>query len=117
MSKLGQLADLLARQTGYTVGVMALPREQRSKFFDRANEVLDLLNPEEGWIDWVWTEEKPYPETLDTLVHIKLRSGAHSQTVPATVRYWGGDCSDQTESSWYTPSDDSYVIVAYKVMK
>lgn len=23
------------------------------------------------WIEWSWTEDKPYPETLDTLVYVK----------------------------------------------
>lgn len=27
------------------------------------------------WIEWNWTQEKPYPETLETLVYTKHNDG------------------------------------------
>lgn len=27
------------------------------------------------WIEWKWTEEKPYPETLGTEVYVKYKRG------------------------------------------
>lgn len=27
------------------------------------------------WIEWTWTEEKPYPETLDTLIFVRYGCG------------------------------------------
>lgn len=27
------------------------------------------------WIEWKWTPEKPYPETLETRVLVKFRDG------------------------------------------
>ena len=43
------------------------------------------------WIEWVWSEEKPYPETLDTLVRIKCLSDGYEETdnYPAdAVSFW-----------------------------
>lgn len=72
------------------------------------------------WIDWEWTEEKPYPETLGTLVWAEFGDGwsdyDEEGATPKTVGWWGGDESDQTQSSWF-PSDDGLTIVAYKVVK
>lgn len=45
----------------------------------------------DGWIEWVWSEEKPYPETLETLVYIKCLSDGYEETYeydPDTVKFW-----------------------------
>lgn len=42
------------------------------------------------WIEWVWTAENPYPETLDTMVRIKCNDG-YKETKdynPCPIRYW-----------------------------
>lgn len=71
-------------------------------------------------IEWVWTAEKPFPETLDTLVRVKHRDGGINGDY--TVDFWRNgfvpveDVGDEAFSSWYpigTPDD----IVAYEVVK
>lgn len=34
------------------------------------------------WIEWVWTAEKPYPETLDTMVYVKFRKWPDAEVQP-----------------------------------
>ena len=42
------------------------------------------------WIEWKWTEERPYPETLETRVHVKFRCGDTDEYFKAqTVSQWG----------------------------
>jgi hypothetical protein len=68
----------------------------------------------DGWIDWVGTKEKPYPETLETKVDVKFRDGTctvHHQTV--SVRWWYSEIIDA--NNWYNSGDDSD-IVAYRVV-
>lgn len=43
------------------------------------------------WIEWNWTPEKPYPETLDTLVYIKCLSDGYVEgdfSYPSPVSEW-----------------------------
>ena len=66
------------------------------------------------WIEWVYTPEKPYPETYDTVVEVKLRNGL---VVPDnTVEWWGARCKSKDASSWYQPGNRADII-AYRVMK
>ena len=44
------------------------------------------------WIEWKWTPEKPYPETLETRVWIKLDNvDTDEHTYPSMVKYWEWD--------------------------
>lgn len=95
-----------------TVGEISIVYEA-----DTVEGVIALSNAEEDWVDWEWTEEKIYPETLDTLVYVRHRDWTSRQSVPQTVRYWGGDMSDQTKSPWHNLNGGLYDIVAYKVVK
>ncbi len=68
------------------------------------------------WIDWKWSAEKPYPETLGTKVYIKTGDGFDDTACskPLSVGYWHDDGGEQ--SNWYQcagPND----IVAYKVVR
>lgn len=71
-------------------------------------------------IEWVWTVEKPYPETLETLVRVKHRDGEISDE--CTVDFWRNsfvsveDIGDEAFSSWY-PTGMFDDIVAYEVVK
>lgn len=64
------------------------------------------------WIEWHWTPEKQYPETLDTVVVTKFPDG--SEGFPDTVRFWhmpGGD-----RSSWH-PAAEEFRITHYRVVE
>ena len=37
-----------------------------------------MIANNDGWIEWTWTEEKPYPETLDTVVYVKFSDGTYN---------------------------------------
>ena len=70
-----------------------------------------MIANNDGWIEWTWTEEKPYPETLDTKVDIKYANGEVElyETVGmshSTTNEW---------SSWF-PVGDGGDIVAYRVV-
>ena len=70
-----------------------------------------MIANNDGWIEWTWTEEKPYPESLDTKVDIKYANGDVSlyETVGmshSTTNEW---------SSWF-PVGDNGDIVAYRVV-
>ena len=70
-----------------------------------------MIANNDGWIEWTWTEEKHYPETLDTKVDIKYANGDVSlcETVGmshSTTNEW---------SSWFPVGDDGD-IVAYRVV-
>jgi len=45
-----------------------------------------MIANNDGWIEWTWTEEKPYPESLDTKVEVKLKCGYES--FADTVQFW-----------------------------
>lgn len=57
------------------------------------------------WIEWHWTPEKPYPETLDTKVVVMFADGSNciSQgAAPEDVSYWYEcDAFDKSRSKYY----------------
>lgn len=67
------------------------------------------------WIEWKYTPEKTYPESLDTLVHVKFRDDVTVKR-GMKVNYWRGMGAD--DSNWKqgtdTPDDE---IIEYKVIK
>jgi len=66
-----------------------------------------------GWIEWTWTEDKPYPETPDTKVVVMFRDGAYCVTHTDTVGWW---YSEEVEANnWYNSGDCSDII-AYRVV-
>lgn len=72
-----------------------------------------------GWIEWVYSPEKMYPETLDTKVLVSFRDGREdTSSDPQTVRFWreGYRYVDENYSNWYQNGSD-YEIVAYKVVE
>ena len=68
----------------------------------------------DGWIEWTWTEEKPYPETLDTVVIVKYADGSEGN--PWKVKFWH-DAEMLETSNWYNADNSPASIVAYKVAK
>lgn len=66
-----------------------------------------------GWIEWVYSPEKQYPETLDTKVLVKFRDGEVLKT-ECSVSFWYSSfepCEHrETYSNW------QHDIVAYKVV-
>lgn len=65
------------------------------------------------WIEWTWTEEKPYPETLETLVFVKDNTGYDEEELdydPSTVEFW-----HIGHSSWKPSDEDGEVITHYKL--
>lgn len=70
------------------------------------------------WIEWTYTTEKPYPETLDTLVHVRFLNGDENVRAKP-VEYWYSaffnPIDDPAASNWHQdgkPAD----IVAYRVV-
>lgn len=39
------------------------------------------------WVEWKWTPEKPYPETLETDVWVKLKYGYCDELAPPFLVY------------------------------
>lgn len=67
------------------------------------------------WIEWHYTPEKPYPETLDTeLSMVRFRDGQEYCT-NWTVEIWHGTGKTNT-SNWANTGNESE-IVAYKVVR
>lgn len=64
------------------------------------------------WIEWVYTPEKPYPETLDTLIYVRHRNGWEDLT-PIHVGFWY-DHEQPEASNWYQGGNEAD-IVAYRV--
>lgn len=69
----------------------------------------------DGWIEWKWSPEKTYPETLSTEVEVMHRDGVIGRG--CTVDWWH---SNHTEmSNWFnTHADndpDNLDIIAYKL--
>lgn len=69
------------------------------------------------WIEWKWSPEKKYPETLKTKVFVKLRNGDEHVKVARPVSCWHSN--NTSMSSWFNPyyADDPYgvAIVAYRL--
>jgi len=70
-----------------------------------------MIANNDGWIEWTWTEEKPYPETLDTIVEVLTKGGYKSYK--DTVGWWHE--ATVTDSSWFQKGDLNE-IVAYRVV-
>lgn len=70
-----------------------------------------------NWIEWKWSPEKTYPETLETEVVVKYRDGLEGGANP--VSHWYSDTTAM--SSWFNThaTDDPHGddIVAYKLAK
>lgn len=62
-----------------------------------------------NWIEWKWTPENPYPETLETEVYVRYRDGCVGK---CRVNFLHND--DKEMANWYDHKDDDTVI-AYKV--
>jgi len=67
----------------------------------------------DGWIEWTWTDEKPYPETLETTVYVKFRDGTDTTYHTDTVEWWSDERDE--DNNWYN-SGNSCDIVAYCVV-
>lgn len=63
------------------------------------------------WIEWKWTPEKPYPESLGTEVYVKFKDGLEASSLVYMLHN-----SKNEDSNWYDHNDDDTVI-AYKVVK
>lgn len=72
-----------------------------------------MIANNDGWIEWTWTEEKPYPETLETEVVVMFRDGTCAIQYSDTVRWWHE--ATVTDSSWFQKGDLNE-IVAYRVV-
>lgn len=68
------------------------------------------------WIEWTWTEEKPYPETLETVVHVKFGDGWNSVDYGSadTVMFWwdGYNCFKPSASELH---DERSGITHYRL--
>lgn len=64
-----------------------------------------------GWIEWVWTPEKPYPETLDTMVYVKFRYGEESHK-PYEVGFYYSEFPEYDH--WFCAKEDGD-ITHYKL--
>lgn len=67
----------------------------------------------DDWIEWTWTEEKPYPETLETMVQTRHKGGFETMT-PTSVGWWAHEEHD-INSSW-KPIDQWSKITHYRVV-
>lgn len=72
------------------------------------------MNIPEGFTEWVWSEDKPYPETLETKVRLIFRSGNVTNHIPEKVGWWWSE--DRLEDNWF-PAGDGADIIAYKVVE
>lgn len=72
------------------------------------------MNIPEGFTEWVWTKEKPYPETLDTKVIVMFRDGYITSQISDQVSWWWSKIEDA--DNWLPTGSDSD-IVAYKVVE
>ena len=72
-----------------------------------------MIANNDGWIEWTWTEEKPYPETLDTVVYVKFSDGTYNEYFADTVEWWYDERIEA--NNWYN-NEDYGDIVAYRVV-
>lgn len=68
------------------------------------------------WIEWKWTEDKPYPETLDTQLSMVRFADGDEDPTSYNVGWWYGTGSPST-SNWYQADGSPASIVAYKVVE
>lgn len=66
------------------------------------------------WIEWKWTEEKPYPETLETRVKLKFNGKNHDQTY--FVGQWYVASGKEVNSNWDARYNNKHMrITHYKL--
>lgn len=86
---------------------------ETDRFVVKSNEPLVWNDGE--WIEWTWTEEKPYPETLETKVYVKFQDGEDDthNNAPETVKFW----KDGLTSKWQKANlfDSGALITHYKL--
>ena len=66
----------------------------------------------EGWIEWVYSDDKPLPENPETLVNVMFRDGTLINIAVYTVSWYGNESDDF--GNWKQMQDDED-IVAYKI--
>jgi len=71
-----------------------------------------MIANNDGWIEWNWTEEKPYPETLETLVEVRFGDGGEFES--CEVGYWWDE--NGLGDAWAVNKRPSLMIVAYRVV-
>lgn len=71
------------------------------------------MNIPDGFTEWVWTNDKPYPETLDTKVKVMFRDGYVTSTIDQ-VGWWWSEIKDA--DNWF-PIGSNSDIIAYKVVE
>ena len=74
-------------------------------FHDKVKEVKTL--EQNAWIRWKWTEEKPYPETLDD-TKIDVMFMDNDVITRTSVGFWYGN-GDPESSNWHPSNEDSYI--------
>ncbi|GHC61513.1 hypothetical protein [Limoniibacter endophyticus] len=62
--------------------------------------------------EWTWSDECPYPETLGTIVDVKMACG--SEIKGQSVRHWRGHAHKPDESYWH-PFAGPAQITHYRV--
>lgn len=69
------------------------------------------------WIEWKWTPEKPYPETLETRVLTKRGKGKERSIdkTPSSVGFWFGDEDVGTVSNWNINCKEWARITHYRI--
>ena len=72
-----------------------------------------MIANNDGWIEWTWSEEKPYPETLDTAVDVRFKDGCIFKE--ELVLYWCASNEDDV-NCWEVNRRASCSIVAYRVV-
>ena len=64
------------------------------------------------WIEWKWTEEKPYPETLETKVYVRFGDESEVTSWPAPVSFYYGH---GVGSSFEPDEDHDSTITHYRL--
>ena len=72
------------------------------------------MNIPEGFTEWVWSEDKPYPETLETKVKVMFRDGYITSHIADHVGWWWSEIKDA--DNWF-PTGSHSDIVAYKAVE
>lgn len=54
------------------------------------------------WIEWKWTEEKPYPETLETEIQVKWNDGDDDDMTWKVVQWENEFKQDTMQRIWIT---------------
>lgn len=68
----------------------------------------------EGWTEWVYSDEKPYPENPEARVNVMFRDGTLINIAVYTVSWYGNESDDF--GNWKQMQDDEDII-AYKVVE